>query len=448
MGLAGQSSHREVIKRQTALSPPIPQPTNHPFARTCAPKEKPAQQMRERSKAQEQQGESRACRQWARERPNDVLVKARARQEAEQRKLAQQECEQRKIHLPAAKPGNLYPGPTRIPGIPPPTHTSCDDHTGQIMMSEQPPPVPLKFKMASGEACRKYKERKERMNVEQRKAALSIPRPEATRIESVQHLLTGVNKALEQKAEAAEVKATETLAFRAQLQQPHKGPEDAYEVGLKCGVKFWDQYDRNHPVSRESDDIRSSPSLGSASAQPLATSPKFQTGANVRACHPGVSRKEVPLDSSRTSDLRAAVEAIDRTSGDLLGIPKIASDQEKAPLLEPSVVSISGNREKDSVGIAGFSLVTYKDHPSILMRREDAPPRRNPWAEQTDMDTESKEGDGSVEDAVKIVQLEEEDIHLEWEEVDDSLGEDGWSDVEQDFVNNDWTGSTSSSDLE
>lgn len=76
----------------------------------------------------------------------------------------------------------------------------------------------------------------------------------------------------------------------------------------------------------------------------------------------------------------------------------------------------------------------------------------SPWpippGEQTDTSSESREDKANVEDAVEAAPLADVDIQLEWEEMDDSLGNEGWSDVEQDFVDSMWTGSSSSSDVE
>ena len=415
MGLVGRDSQRESTTPQMPFSSPTPKPTNHQFARTWAPTEKPAQttlsppvptptnhhcapketfvpQMWVPPKAQEQQNKNSACRGWIQQVP---LLKSRARQEAEQRKLAgqkpleqkptRQKCEQERTRLPAAKPGSLYPGPTRIHSILPPNHILHQDDKEQSRMSERALLELHKTKLASLEVIRQHKEERDRKAGEQQqpKATLSAPKSGATKRESVKQLLAGVNRALEQKVEvsqggAARTERVENGAFQPHSQQPHKGTEDA---SLKCGRRFWEKYDKSYPVLRQSPDRP----IGSEFAR-----------------HTGTSRGEVPHDSSRTGDLCAAVEAIDRTSGNLLEIPKTESDQDKTPIL---------------------------------------------CAEQMDTGTESEENDGAVKDVVETAPLGDVDIHLEWEEVEHSL-EDGWSDVQQDFASNDSKDGSSSLDLE
>ena len=435
---------------QTTLSPPIPMPTNH----HCGPKETFVPQMWVPPKAQEQQSKTPACRGWIQQVP---VLKSKAGQDVEQRKLAeqrpaeqkpleqkpaQQKREQQQTRLPAAKPGNLYPGPTRIPSTLPPNHILHEDDIEQNRISERALSELHKTKLASLEVIRQLKEAKERKDGEQQrqqqqqqhKATLSASRPEATKRESVKQLLAGVNRALEQKVEVAQGGAARTErvekekeAFQILSQQPHKGPEDAFVAGLKCGRKFWDKYDKSYPIPGQS--------------------PDRPTGSEF-ARHTGTSRGEVPHDSSRTSDLRAAVEAIDRTSGHPIGVPKTASDQDKTPCLEPSSVIIAQNKVKDGGGIADISVVAFKDHPAFTVPRQDAPVPLIPCAEQTNMSTEPEEDDGGVEDAVENVPLGDLDIHSDWEEVEHSVGNDGWSDFEQDFASNDWKDSSSSMDME
>lgn len=399
---------------QATLSPPTPKPTNH----HCAPKETFVPQMWVPPKAQEQQSNTPTCRGWVQQVP---LLKSKARKEDQQQKLpekrpaeqkpleqkpVQQKREQQKIQLPAAKPGNLYPGPTRIPSILPPNHILHQDDKEQSRMSERALSELHKTKLASLEIIRYYKEEKEREAEEQQhKATLSAARPEVTKRGSVKQLLAGVNRALEQKVEVAQ--------------------GGAVEAGLKCGRSFWEKYDKSYPIPGQS--------------------PDRPTGSEfVR--HTGTSRGEVPHDSSRTSDLRAAVEAIDRASGNLLEIPKTASDQDETPFLEPSSVIVSRNKEKDVPGIADLSLVAFKDHPAITVPGQDAPLPPISMAEQTG--TEPEENDGAVEDVVEDAPLGDVDMHSEWEKVEHSLQDDGWSEFEQDFASNDWKDGSSSLDLE
>ncbi|KAL9136891.1 MAG: hypothetical protein Q9175_001897 [Cornicularia normoerica] len=452
MGLGGQQCHGKGATPHTTHPIPLPVPTNRRFPRTSNPKEESAQQMQEQSKAQEQQSETPACGPWVQERTNEVLLKNRTRQEAGQRKLAQQKHEQQKVQLPPAKPGNLYPGTSRISGILPPIRIA-HDNMEQNIMSELALSVHLKSKMASQEAYRKYKEEKEQRKEEkQRKAALSAPGSEATRTESVKQFLASVNKALEQEVEAAEVEAAETKgvekeSLRTQSQQRHKCPEDAYEACLKYGESLCYKYGKGYPIPRQFDGINCSPSVDFASVQALTASLDHSIGADKSARHTGISQMEASLYSSRTSSLRAAVEAIDKTTGDLLESPKTASGQDEPPLLEPAAASILRKGYKCVVNVASLSLVTHKDL-SVEVPRQDVSLLPIPQPEQTDRGSELRENEESVEDAAKTALLRDVDIPLDWEEVDDSLGGDGWIVVEQDFVDNVLTGSSSSSDVE
>lgn len=444
MGLASQDSCGEGTTPQTTDSPHAPKPTNHRLARTFASKEECVQHLQEQSKAQQQQSENQACGLWVHDQAE--------RRKLAQQKREQQKREQQKVRLPAAKPGSLYPGPTRIPNPGPPNHFLRGDPKRQSVRSELTLSIHLKSKMASQET-----EEKERKAGEQQqpKATLWAPKPKATRTEPVKQLLDGVNKALEQKVDAVKAGAAKTAraendGFRAQSQQPHKGLEEQYEAGLKCGRSFWENYDKSYPMSRPPHGICCFPCLcpaTQATVQPLTASPD-RPASNDSTRHIGTSRKEVPYDSSRTSGFRAAVEAIDRTSGYLLENPKIASDQDKAPLLQPPGVLVSPNRETDVVGITNISVVTLKDHPTIVVPRQEAPLPPTPQAEQTDMGTELKGYDGGVEDVVGKAALGNVDIHLEWQEVEHDLEDDGWSDVEQDFADDDWSRNSSLQDLE
>ena len=454
MGLASQDSCGEGTTSQTAHSPQTPKPTNHRLARTFASKEECVQHLQEQSKAQQQQSENPDCGLWVRDQAERRKL---AEQKCEQQKREQQKREQQKKQLPAAKPGSLYPGPTRIPNFGPPHHFLHGDHKKQSRRSELTLSIHLKSKMASQGTDRDYKEEKERTREQQQqpKATLWAPRPEATRTEPVRQPLDGVNKDLKQKVDAvkagaAKTERVENQASRAHSQQPHTSPEDRYEAGLKSGTSFSGKYDKSYPMSRPLYGTRCSSSLDPASVQPLTASPDHPAGNEVKR-HTGTPQKEVTYDFSRTSGFRAAVEAIDRTSGHLLQSPRIPSDQDKVRLLEPSGVVVSPSRENGVVGIADISLVTFKDHPTIVVPRQDAPPPPpppTPQAEQTDMGTEIKEDNGGIEDVVRKMALEDVDIHLEWQEVEHCLEDDGWSDVEQDFADDKWSRTSSSLNLE
>ena len=475
MGLGGQKAHGESATPPTTLSRPIPVPTNHHVPRLFIPKEKPARQMQEESKAQ--QGETPACGQRVRESTNDALSNARVRQVEVQQKLAQQECEQQRVQLPAAKPGNLYQGPSRISGILPPIRTVRHDDMEQSIISELALSVHIKSKMASQEAYRKYKKKERKKEEKQLKAALSAPRSEATRTESVKQLRASVKKALEDKVEAVvvetvRIEGVETEAFRARPQQPYKSPEDACKFNVKGEEGRWFKHDKNHSIIRQSDGMHCSPNADSASVQPPIASRDHPTGADKSACDIGIAQGEVPLDATRISDLRAAVEAIDKTSGDLLESPKTASNPDEAPLLAPSTVSISPDRKKEAVDAASISPVIDND-PSIKAPRQAVSPLPISHAEQIDMSSELREDEERFDVAEDAARLGNADIRLEWEEIDDGFGDDGfgddgfgddgfgddgfgddgfgddgWSDVGDDFGGDVWAGSLSSVGVE
>ncbi|CAD6592307.1 MAG: hypothetical protein ASARMPRED_006168 [Alectoria sarmentosa] len=468
MGLGSQKSNGEGVIPQRIRPIRVPKPKNHVCSRTCALKEKPAQLMQEQSKTQKQQSETLGCGQWLQERTNNALLNAEGRQEARQRKVAehslenqkfarqkreQEKGELQKIQLPPARPGNLYPGPTRISSNLLPLRLMHDNKIDQSIMSELALSVHLKSKMASQGAYRKYKEEKERKKneEEQRKATSSFPRSEATGTESVKQLLASVSKVLEQKVEVAELgaaksKIAESATFEDQPPEPSKDREYAYEAGLKCGESFWHKFEESHPICRQSDGTQRPPSLDSAAARTLNSS-VCRVGTEGLAPDTQLSQRELSTGSSRTNELRAAVEAIDKTSGDLLESPKTASGQHEPLMLEPSAVPISRNMEKFAVHVADLSDAMYKN-PSVKMLRHDVSPPATLQAEQADKSSklrDDEEGEGEVVEASLHGDL---GIQMEWEEVDDSLGDDEWSDVEQDFEDDVWTRNSSPLDLE
>ncbi|CAF9940834.1 MAG: hypothetical protein ALECFALPRED_008882 [Alectoria fallacina] len=468
MGLGGQKSYEESVIPQRIRPIRVPKPNNHVCIRTCAPKEKPAQQMQDQQRTQKQQSETLGSGQWLQERTNNALLNAEARQEARQRKVVehslgkqkfarqkreQEKREQQKIQLPPARPGNLYPGPTRISSNLPPLRLMHDNNTDQSIMSELALSVHLKSKMASQQAYRKYKEEKEQKKheEEQRKATSSIPRSEAPGTESVKQLLASVSKVLEQKVEVAELEAAKTNVaesdtFEDQRPEPSKGLEDACEAVLKCGESFWHKFDKSHPICRQSDGTQRPPSLDSAAAQTLNSS-DIRVGTEGLAPDTQPFQRDMSTDSSRTNGLRAAVEAIDKTSGDLLESPKTASGQRESLILESSAVSISLNTEKTAMHVADLSDAMYTNS-SVKMLRQDVSLPASLQAEKADKNSklrEDEEGEGKVMETSLHGDL---GIQLEWEEVDDSLGGDEWSDVEQDFEDDVWTRNSSPLDLE
>ena len=256
--LGGQYRGGEGTTTQTTFPPPTPEPTDHRFSRICVQNKGPTQQMQEQSKAPRQQSGTPSYRQWVQGVTNIIPLNSQARQEAAQRQFAQQKRDQQNVQLPAAKPGNQYPRPTRISG---PARTVHNNDTERSVVSDLKLSVHLKSNMGYQEKYRMYKAEKERKREEeQRKAILSASTPEATGTESVKQLLASVNKVLEQKVEAAELEAADTKdsevqAPQIQSQQPHRDPKDAYQDARKCGESFWHEYARSHPTLGPSNGI-------------------------------------------------------------------------------------------------------------------------------------------------------------------------------------------------
>ena len=459
MGLRPQKCYGKGATPHTRPALPEPVPTSHRSLRICVPERKPIQQIQELEKAQVQYSESPACCSLVQERTNDAMLKTRAREEAGRDK-SDQKCEQemvQKVQLPAAKPGRLYPGPSRISGIPHPLHARME----QAILAEIGNSAYLKSKRASQEAYLKYKKEEQELE-EKRKGALSAPGSVsvATRTESVKQLLANVNKSLEQEVEAGGVEMADTRGVRnealhVQSQEPHKRPVDGFAAADSNGERFGYDYDNR---------ICRSPRLGFASEQPSKASPDHPTAATVAdrsAPQTGTIQREAS-PSSESSDVRPAVEAIDETNGDLLGSPKTASGPGKRPEVDLKPLSIKRYGNRIVVHLARVSLGGLGKR-SFDVSRQDVSPLPVPQPEQSDMsseprmapeaidmlklvlvvdNTESRETTGSMEDTV------EDAIESGWERIDDSLGHDEWSVVEQDSVDEVSTGSPSSSDME
>lgn len=426
MGLGGQQSRWQNGTPRTSLPFPILEPPSH-FARQTGARNEapalqhPALQMRVPPTYPEQRNETPAYGHWSRERNGNVWLKDRAWQEAARRNLVRQQHGQQKIELPMSKPGNLYPGPTRItPIIRPPCLTVHDDNMEQIIRCEMARSRHRKARKAAEEAMLREEE-------EQYKAASSVPAPGTG---SVKQLLVSVNKALEQKVEAAEIEAAKTDdeehgTLHAQSQQAHDGPGDSTAASLERGKSFWEKYDKSYPLPRQSVGTQCSTSLVSASAQSLFA-----------ACsrHTRVSKGEGPPHSPRTRDLRAVIEAVNRASHDrhMQGPNKAAAaapdPTEPAPL-HPASTTVSISRIDAAIPSAAL-FVTGTDAPLL--------PTPSPQAEPTDLGSADSEGtDGeSVEGATTEALLPGDGAVLqeEWEEVDGDLGGEGWSDVEEDLV--------------
>ena len=158
----------------------------------------------------------------------------------------------------------------------------------------------------------------------------------------------------------------------------------------------------------------------------------------------GSFQRKVPFDPSQSTDLHAAVDAIDRVSGELLESPDTAFGQDEPELLEPSTVPVSRDRENSAADAADSPLVS-SGNPSAKLPRQDVSSLPIPQSERTKMSSNLREGEETSEDIKEATPL---DIQLEWEEVDDSLGDDGWCEVKHDLVKIVESVSSSSSDVE
>ena len=467
MGLGAQKCYGKGATPHTTLALPEPVPTSHRSLRVSVPERKPTQQMQEQPKAQVQYSKSPACSSLVQERTNDTLLKSQVREEAGRQQSAQK-CEQemvQKVQLPAAKPGNIYPGPSRISGTLHPLHAKME----QALLSEIGTSVYLKSKQAAQEAYLKYKE-EERELEEKRKGALSAPRSVsvATRTGSVKRLLANVNKPLEQEVgavgvEVADTRGVQNEAFHVQSREPHKRPVDALKAADGHGESLW--YDYNNGIRR-------SPRLGFPSEQPSKASPDHPAAATVAdrsAPQTGTIQRDAST-SSESTDVRDAVEAIDKTNGDLLGSPKTASDHGKPPEVNLKPLSIKRYGTRIVVHLARVSLATLGKRSFDASRQNVSPlpvPDMSrlpvPQPEQRNMSSESRMAPNAL-DALKLVLVVdktesrgatesmedtvEDATESEWERIDDSLGDDEWSVVEQDSVDEGSTGSPSSSDME
>ena len=241
-----------------------------------------------------------------------MAQRALARKPAQQRR-DEQKREQEKTQLPAAKPGNLYPRPSRISGPIRPVH---DDDMERRTMSSMTLSMQPKSDEAYREACRMYHETNARKKEEEwRKAAVSVPTPEPTRTESVKQLLSSVNKALEQKVEAAELEAADTEclereALRAQSQQLRQDQNDANQAARQCGQSFWHEYSANYPTAG-----CSSMSKNRASSPPIPQKEETIMGPEVRADGKNVenARETGPLGDL---DVESEWEEVDDDLGD------------------------------------------------------------------------------------------------------------------------------------
>ena len=403
----------------------IPESANYSPPQTCAPKKKHDQQTEEQSRAPKQQRETLACSQQARDSPNRALLNAWARREAGQRQLVLQQ----RVQLPTAKPGNLHPGPSRISG--PPDRMAHSDSIQRDPMSDVALTAHLKSKMASEGAYRRHQQKKEQRIIgEQYHANPWVPNTEPTRTGSVKQLLASVTSVVEQKVRAREVEVpktdrADTDPLGAHLLQPHKDPKEAFNAARKCGQSFWHEYGRNYPISRPSDGARP-PSLDSV--KPLNDGRDHSIGS-VKPAHQIKPPGRVPPNSPRPSDFRAAIEAIDKASGDLLVSPKTTFGQDEAPPLEPSILPDFHKRR--AAKSAYLSLIGQK-FPSCQMRGVETSPSPVPQTGQADIRSASRADEEIVE---KIVDTAPGELdQWEWEDVGECYADDEWSDIEENFV--------------
>ena len=471
MGLSGQQYHSERPISQTALSLPIPpvpsscfspetEPNYYLSPPTSVPNKKPVQQVQGRPpKAQKQQNQIPDSGNWERTVTNDALLNARRED---------QKREQDKVQLPAAKPGSLYPRPSRIPG---PLCIVSEDGKERNVFSDLRLSMHRHPNMAYREVYRRYTEEKERKKEEeQRKAALSVSAPEATRTESVKQLLTSVNKSLEHKVEAAELKAagTESEASRSQSpQQQYQGPEQASQAARSSVESFWHEYTASYPMARQSNSTHSTQIFDSTSPPPPATSPDPSKDADASTRRVGFSPRRKSVDSSLEKDYCAATEAIDKVPGDLLESPTTVSAQDESSSsssVGPSVVSTTLRNEENRCTAKGSTTVPLVNvnhnapsSISVSEKRGASPPPIPQPGQTTGLSTAElrRHDDRNVENPLGAEPLGGDvDIQLEWEEVvgdDDSLdGDESWSVVGREVggYNDARRGSLSSEDVD
>lgn len=437
--LDAQKYHGESPASYTTPPPPEPDPTDRLFSRAYVPIVRPVKQTHEQSKAEKRHKETPVCSHWVPQGTDDVLLNARAMQEAGRGKPTQQTHEQGKVQLPAARPGSLYPRPSRMSG---PVRIPHDINLDRSIMSDLALSVHLKSKMACQEAYRRCKEERERKKEEERrKASLLVSTSEATRTETVKQLLASVKKVLEPKVEA-DADGLDHEALRAQPQLPHGDLRCASEAARKRGESFWHEYARSYPTPRQQPDgIHCSTSHDSASVQPMTACPDRSNGADEEARH--TQNDEVPLDSSRTSDYRAAIEAIDKVSGDRLGSPETASgsSRDEPPSIEPPTASLLRTIEKCVARIGRASLVGRKDPPAAESSEHQVAARPvSHTGGESDVrsgsrggEEEEKEHDVAAVDTAERGDLDI-DMEMEWQDVGCAFAdEDAWSYVERDF---------------
>lgn len=368
---------------------------------------------------------------WDAEDPRMVEMYRLAREKRDEQKRLQE-----KAQFPTAKPGNSYTRPSRISG---PVRTVHDDDMERREMSNRTFPMQYSSSEPYREAYRRYPADKERKKGEERrKVAVSVPTPEPTRTESVEQLLSSVNKALEQKVEAAELETADTNcsdseALRAQSQQLQQDQNDANETARQCGESFWYGYSVNHPTGISSMTTQWPQNSDSASAQSPVSKPGLLEGEEdledrIRAC----LRRSQPEHPQEMSDHRSTTEAMDKVPGDLLKCPRTASGQENdSSSLEPRVDSTSQDGKNSAADGPHVPLASHKDL-SFSWSENNVCPLPIRQAKETNVGPEVRADDRNVENAKGTGPSGYVDVESEWEEVDGDLEDEGWSDVDED----------------
>ena len=426
---AQQYCNEQAMPQRALLLPTPPQPSDYPMPQGLW-----------NARVQQEAEQRRLFQQRMDEQKREH---EKAQQEAEQRRLAQQRLDEQKrehekAQLPAAKPGNSYPRPSRISG---PVRASHDDDMERRRMSNRTFATHPK----SSEACRKvYRnlENKTRNKKEECcQCAMSVPTPEPTRTESVKHLLSSVNKALEQKVEAAELETADTDCFEFEAPQAQSQPlqqeqADAKQAARQCGESFWHEYSANYPTTKSSSmTTQWSQNSDSASAQPLTAESGRSKGEDDLADRPRTRPRRSQLEHSREkSASRPGTETIKKMLSALLKSSETASGQDDPSPPNAPVVSTSRCNEKCAADDPRVPLASHKD-PSIRKSEKQVSSLPTPQGKENNVSLEVRAKDRNVENARGSGPLGALDIESGWEEVDDDVADEGWSHVEDDGGN-------------
>ena len=367
---------------------------------------------------------------------------ARIRQMIEQQKLARKKCEeqkreQEKAQLPAAKLVNSCPEPSRPSG---PIRAVHDDNMERRTMSN-----PTSSTHLQSEAFRRYLDDKARKKEdERRKAAVSAPTPVPARTESVKQLLSNVNKALEQKVEAAELEAVDEACSKSealqaqsqQLQQQHQS--DANQAAHQCGKSFWREYTVNFPrVGCSSVTAPSPQKANSPSAQPPIAEPGCLEGEEdladrIRFCLRRSSAEEsLQMNNRRAATDKAYCDLVERAMN--ASGPDEPSSPEFSPVVSTSPDGATSPADGPQVSLASPTKVLSDDVSEDQVSSSLPTP---PQASEISIGLEVRVGEGDVENVGETAgPFGDVDLESEWEAVDgddDLGGDEGWCDVEGD----------------